>query len=117
MKRKFFHRTIEDDDLFERFTSRLDIVIKHMHTEAGSEHGPGSMVYYEDLPEITSKEKVKLNWIKDKAIALALDEVYQKLSNAKQRQFYLLETYGYCSADSVEIMEYLGMMKKLAEGV
>ena len=115
MKRHFFARTLEDEGLYEKFTSRIEVVIKAQHTIEGNSGTIGTMVYYEDLSEITSKEKVKLAWIKDKAIKLVLDEKYQKLSNATQRKFYLLETYGYCSTDSADIIEYLALLKKLAE--
>lgn len=114
MKRQFFNRTVPDDVSFEKLTVRNDVVTRHIHSVDGKEYGCGTMVYYEDLTEITTKEKMKLTWIKDKALSLALDEKYQKLSNAKQRTFYLLETYGYCSADSGDIIEYLAMIKKLA---
>jgi len=114
MKRQFFNRTVPDDVAFEKLSIQPDIIIRHLHSVDGKEYGCGTMVYYEDLVDTTSREKTKLTWIKDKAIKLALDEKYQKLSNATQRKFYLLETYGYCSTDSADIIEYLGMMKKLA---
>ena len=114
MKRISFASSQVGEVDFEKFTCKIDIAVKHMHTFEGNGGIASTMVYYEDLTEITTKEKVKLTWIKEKALALALDEKYQKLSNAKQRTFYLLETYGYCSADSADIIEYLGMIKKLA---
>ena len=114
MKRISFTSTQVGEVDFEKFTCRVDISVKHIHTFEGNGGIASTMVYYEDLTEITTKEKMKLAWIREKAIALALDEKYQKLSNATQRKFYLLETYGYCSTDSADIIEYLGMMKKLA---
>lgn len=116
MKRRFFARSMEDEGLFEKFTSRLDVVIKTIHSCEGNGGICGSMVYYEDTQEITDTETAKLNWVKEKALALALDTKYGALTNNKQRQFYLLEIYGYNSGDALEIIEYLAMMKKLAEG-
>ena len=115
MKRRSFAFTSEQDSQFEKFTSQVEITVRGKpDTVIGNGGILASVVYYEDLAETTEKESLKLTWIKDKAIKLALDEKYQKLSNATQRKFYLLETYGYCSTDSADIIEYLGMMKKLA---
>jgi hypothetical protein len=107
---------MEDEGLFEKFTSRIDVVVKTIHSCEGNGSICGSMVYYEDTQELAESERVKLNWIKEKALSLALDIKYGVLTNNKQRQFYLLETYGYNSIDALDIVEYLAMMKKTAEG-
>jgi preprotein translocase subunit YajC len=88
MKRRSFLFTSEQDAQFEKFTALAEITIKGKpDTVIGNGGILSSIVYFEDLTEITTKEKTKLTWIKEKATDLALDEKYQKLSNATQRNF------------------------------
>ena len=115
MKRIFFPRKTQDDE-YESFTNDETHLIKHQDTIEGNGNVIGTMIYYEVTDTLMVKEKSRVNWIKEKTQSLALDNKFSALTNNTQRKFYLLENYGYNSVDALDIIEYLAMMKKLAEG-
>jgi hypothetical protein len=70
-------------------------------------------VFYNHVEEEEKKDKASLELLKQKAIGVAEDMLYQKLSNSKQRELYLLDHYGLSKKESADVVELV----KIAEVV
>ena len=71
-------------------------------------------VFFEDVEkveEVVAKERETVARLKEKAKVVAIDEVYAKLSNSKQRELYLLDHYGLSKREGVDVIELV----KIAE--
>ena len=68
-------------------------------------------VFFDYVEEETQKERAILERLKEKAVDVAANQVYQMLSNAKQRELFLLEHYGLSKSDSVAVVELVKMIE------
>jgi hypothetical protein len=70
-------------------------------------------VFFDHVAEETEKERETLKRLKAEGERVAEDEIYQKLSNSKQRELYLLDHYGLSKKESADVVELV----KIAEVV
>jgi len=68
-------------------------------------------VFFDNVEEEEVKDRAVLEQLKQKAEEVAKDKVYPKLTNAKQRELYLLNHYGLSKREGVDVIELL----KIAE--
>ena len=68
-------------------------------------------VFFDNVEEEETKDKAVLEQLKEKAAEVSKDEVYPKLSNAKQRELHLLGNYGVSKREAVDVIELV----KIAE--
>ena len=99
-------------DEFKAFTEQPEVSIIKVETVDGDCQYV-TVVYYEYSGDLTQTEHTRLAWIKEKAQTVSEDKDFEKLSNMKQREFYLLEKYTLNSADARDVVEYLNMRNKL----
>lgn len=68
-------------------------------------------VFFDYAVEESAKDRETLKRLKEKAIEVAEDKVYQKLSNSKQRELFLLDHYNLSKRDSGDVMELVKMIE------
>lgn len=114
MNRICFPFTLAGDTDLHKFTSKPEVIIRKIATVIGNGGFYETVIYYDNLGDITAKDNAHLNWIKEKSLHVMADKKFEILLNNKQRQFYLLEKWGINSVDALDIIEYLNMCKKIA---
>jgi flagellar biosynthesis regulator FlbT len=62
-------------------------------------------VFFDHVAEESEKDREILKRLKAVAAKVAEDELYQKLSNTKQRELYLLDRYALSKRESVDVIE------------
>jgi len=72
-------------------------------------------VFYTRVEEGEKKDKETLERLKANAGEVANDKVYQKLSNSRQRELFLLDHYGVSKRESVDIVELVKMIEQEAK--
>jgi hypothetical protein len=111
LRKTFPFSSKTDEDPFKEFTEQPEVSVVRVETIDGSPFT--TVLYYEYSGDLTQVEHTKLTWIREKADQVAQDEDFGKLSNMKQREFYLLEKYTLNSNDARDVCEYLNMRNKL----
>jgi hypothetical protein len=72
-----------------------------------------------DVAEETAKERETLKRLKVEATRVTEDKTYQQLSNSKQRELYLLDSYGLSKREGVDVIELVKIGEievKIVEG-
>jgi len=87
------------------------IQVKRIVVAAHEKKADSVYVFFDRVEEEITKEKEAIKQLKAKAEVVAGDEVYRKLTNAKQRELYLLNYYGLAKRESVDLTELI----KIAE--
>ncbi len=95
----------------KRLLRRDSINVKKIVVAAHDKREDSVYVFYEHAEEEERKDKASLERLKQKAIEVAEDKVYQKLSNAKQRELHLLDCYGLSKSESADVIELVKMIE------
>ena len=93
------------------------IQVKRIVVAAHEKKADSVYVFFAYAEEEKVKDIATLNLIKEKAEMVVKDKIYAKLSNAKQRELFLLDRYGLSkkeSGDVIELAKIIEMVK--AEG-
>ena len=87
------------------------IQVKRIVMAAHEKKADSVYIFFERTIEENTKERATLKRLKEEAGRVAVDEVYAKLSNAKQRELYLLDHYGLSKRESVDMIELVKMIE------
>jgi hypothetical protein len=87
------------------------IQIKKIAVAAHDRKEDSVYVFFTYPEEEQTKDKATLKQLKAKAEEVAEDKVYQKLSNSKQRELYLLDHYGLAKRESVDVVELVKIVE------
>ncbi|MBE9592840.1 MAG: hypothetical protein IMF19_05110 [Proteobacteria bacterium] len=87
------------------------IQVKRIVVAAHDNKADSVYVFFEYAEEESRKDKETLVQLKEKAVAVAENKVYQKLSNSKQRELYLLDMYALSKRDSGVVMELVKIIE------
>lgn len=68
-------------------------------------------VLFENREGEIAKDRANLKQLKAKAESVAEDKVYLKLSNARQRELYLLDHFGLSKRECVDVVELVKMLE------
>ena len=68
-------------------------------------------IFFDNVEEETQKDRIALDKLKAKVELIANGSIYPKLTNAKQRELFLLDRYGLSKRESADMVELL----KIAE--
>lgn len=87
------------------------VQVKRIAVAAHEKKADSVYVFFGYAEEEKVRDKTALTQLKVKAEEVAKDKVYQKLSNSKQRELYLLDRYGLSKKESADMVELV----KIAE--
>jgi hypothetical protein len=85
--------------------------VKRIAVAAHEKKADSVYVFFGYAEEEKVRDKTALTQLKAKAEEVAKDKVYQKLSNSKQRELFLLDHYNLSKKESGDVIE----LAKMAE--
>jgi len=95
----------------KRLLRKDNVNVKRIEVAAHEKKEDMVYIFFDNVEEETAKDKAVLEELKEAAKEVAKDTVYPNLTNAKQRELYLLDRYGLSKRAGVNVIELL----KIAE--
>jgi hypothetical protein len=93
------------------------VQVKRIAVAAHEKKADSVYVFFGYAEEEKVRDKTALTQLKAEAEEVAKDKVYQKLSNSKQRELFLLDHYNLSKKESGDMIELVKMIEIGAQAI